>query len=175
MKKAITVLLWIALLALAVTLISWAGEKEGLRREVLSCQKKNESLRDLYDQAKDKWARASEALNAEKEQLATKNTLLSEQLLDAREKLKTAQSQAQTLSRQEQQARDALALAQREWDQQLNAISREKDALAGRLSEALAVLLPMDETAEPAAGLFPSATPDTAPRHQMEREILLPK
>ena len=154
MKKAITVLLWIALLASAVTLISWAGEKEGLRREVLSCQKKNESLRDLYDQAKDKWARASEALNAEKEQLATKNTLLSEQLLDAREKLKTAQSQAQTLSRQEQQARDALA---------------------GRLSEALAVLLPMDETAEPDACLFPSAPTDTAPRRQMERETLLPK
>ncbi len=183
MKKALVVLcLWTA--ASIVMLFSLSGQKNVLRDDWQSAVRKNDVLQALHDEAKKEWEDEKSALTLENEKLAdtaasltAENEALKRETETLAEQLKTAQQETQeALAEAEKQAAEALEQARQEWEDQRIALTAEKDAASGRLSEVLAFLLtpspemeasPAPETME--EGLFtaeetlPIATPTPKP------------
>ena len=144
MRKAITVCLWLGLGVCIVLLFSQAGQKSLLNQEKENARRKNEVLQTLYDQAKKEWQKETADLKEENSALKARISSLNEEMNAARQ---AAQASA-----------DALTAAQAEWDAQRLALTAEKDAASGRLSEVLAFLLtPAPEALELAE---PSPTPE---------------
>ena len=186
MRKAMSVLAWLGLAAAIVMLISQMGQKNDLRQETQTARRKNEVLQALYDQGKAEWqeknktlAEENDALTADVEALTEENEGLKQEIKALNEALAAAQKEAQAYADAEKQAAEALAQAQTEWDAQRQALTEEKEAASGRLSDVLAFLLtPAPEADIPAEedgpenDLFQQATeaPEetAAPHHPLE-------
>ena len=123
MRKAMTVILWLGLMVCAVMLISLAGQKNALRREVESETRKNQVLQNLYDQIKDEWTEKETALTQENSALLRDAKALTLERDALAEALKIAQQETQ---------------AQRRTADRLTA---ERETASGRLSEVLTMLL----------------------------------
>lgn len=123
MRKAMTVLLWLGLIACLVLVISLSGQKRALEREGKEQTQKNEVLQTLYDQLKDEWSEKEAALTEENSALLrdTKTLTLERDALEA----------ALQAARQETQAQRQTA----------DALTAERETASGRLSEVLEMLL----------------------------------
>ena len=123
MRKAMTVLLWLGLIACLVLVIYLAGQKRALEREGKEQTQKNEVLQTLYDQLKDEWSEKEAALTEENSALLrdTKTLTLERDALEA----------ALQAARQETQAQRQTA----------DALTAERETASGRLSEVLEMLL----------------------------------
>lgn len=160
MKKACIVCLCLGLLAASALLISWAGEKDALRREAARVQSSNTALQTELTERQAAWEKVSGDLKQQAEALRQENDALADQLSDANEKWRAARQQAEALSAREQQAADALRKAQLEWNEQVQSLAAQNEALSGRLENALTALLPPDE---PPQDLFSAASQDREP------------
>jgi len=189
MKKALVVLcLWTA--ASIVMLFSLSGQKNVLRDDWQSAVRKNDVLQTLHDEAKKEWEDEKSAFILEKEKLTDTASALSEENEALKRKTETLADQLKTA---QQEAQDALAEAEKqaeqarqEWEDQRLALTAEKDAASGRLSEVLAFLLtpspeseasPAPEAIEEdlfaAEETLPAETP--VPKHHSVLDMLLPK
>ena len=123
MRKAMTVILWLGLMVCAVMLISLAGQKNALRRQVEEETRKNQVLQNLYDQIKDEWTEKETALTQENSALLRDAKALTLERDALAEALKAAQEETQ---------------AQRQTADRLTA---ERETASDRLSEVLTMLL----------------------------------
>lgn len=162
MKKACIVFLCLGLMAASALLISWAGEKDALRRETERVKNSNTTLQTQWTKEKAEWEKTSEELKQQAEALRRENDDLTARLSDTNEKWLAASRQAQALSSREQQAVEALQKAKQEWNDQLRALSEQNEALSGKLENALTALLPLDG-AEEDWFAFPQKEQDAAP------------
>ena len=161
MKKVLTVFLWLGLGACLIMMFSLNREKSGLKLDVESAQRKNDILQTLYDQAKREW----EETGAE---LKGKNAALTAAADALREENDGLKQEVAALAEAGRQAEKTMALARQEWENQRLALTAEKEAASGRLSDVLAVLLtPAPEDAAPREeeprDLFAQETPGPAP------------
>ena len=69
MKKALQVLLWLALIASAITLLSWNGQKETLAKEARTAKARQENMQNRYTQDQKDWKNQETALKAENDTL----------------------------------------------------------------------------------------------------------
>ena len=169
MKKALTVLLWLALAASLTMLFAENGQKNALLRDENSALRRNERMQAQYDEAREQLEEAVEAgktLAEEKAALTQENAALKEQLKAFSTALQAVRAEADALARSERAANEALAAARQDREEQVNALTAEKDAAADKPAEAQAVLSPgVPETDAPplltAENLF--ACPETGP------------
>lgn len=148
MRKFFAVLGWIAMAACLVVLVSAAGEKTALRKELRKEKQKYEALKALYDEEKMDWEAVSSGLQADNLALTLEKHSLSAALTAAREEAQSAQAEREILA-------------------------AEKDMASGRLSEIMAVLMPK-EPQEKALADSPDAAPLPAPNPQRAPEALSP-
>ena len=175
MKKALHVLLWLALIASAITLLSWNGQKETLAKEARTAKARQENLQNRYTQDQKDWKNQETALKAENDTLTQEKADLFSQLEDMRRKLENAKDRVDKMADREQKALDALKAAQSDFEAQVKNLSQEKEALSGRLDHILAVLLPVSGEEAEEGNLFAELTsPVDAPLPAPEKPINTP-
>ena len=162
MKKVLTVCVWLGLAVCLIMLYSSGGQKNALQQELKTAQQKKETLQKQYNQSKSDWQEEKTALEQEQSILSAALNAVQEELAAVTNDLDAALRNAQIHADEEKKAQDALKQAQTDWENQLAALTAEKDAAADRLSEVLALLLPpiQEEREEsPESDLFSVETP----------------
>lgn len=145
MRKFLTVCLWLGLVISVFTMISLTGSNNTLRAEARSIQRRQEGLQTKLDQAREELKEEQEGRAAdEKEWQAVKDNLEKENAALAKA-LTEAEGRLESIR---QDAEDRLTREQAAWAAEKEALTAEKDAAAGRLSDVMALLLPQEEEQE---------------------------